>query len=262
MKATTTRSVTCSRHFPLAVLPVLAAAACMLWAPLDAGADSSRTQRPAKDRGEASMRIGEAGWQARGANARLRGNTLSVSAMRFHRVEAAVITERLSLRIPDYQGPGHYAAATGSNFVRAGVSIPQDADDSTQAASAVLANALKGARMIRLDNAETLDLVAFRDAVSSMSGGSAPTPTALPAPASQEDHASLRGWLDSQRDVVLGCTGSDLAIVTIEPAETAARIALRPPFAGTAEEECVRSALGAPPSVPSGRVIHALRATP
>ena len=117
-------------------------------------------------------------------------------------------------------------------------------------------------RAIRLDNAETLDLVAFRDAVSSMSGGSAPTPTALPAPASQEDHASLRGWLDSQRDVVLGCTGSDLAIVTIEPAETAARIALRPPFAGTAEEECVRSALGAPPSVPSGRVIHALRAAP
>ena len=180
MKATTTRSVTCSRHFPLAVLPVLAAAACMLWAPLDAGADSSRTQRPAKDRGEASMRIGEAGWQARGANARLRGNTLSVSAMRFHRVEAAVITERLSLRIPDYQGPGHYAAATGSNFVRAGVSIPQDADDSTQAASAVLANALKGARMIRLDSAEVaIDSVADgfvmgRFRLEATSGGAQP----------------------------------------------------------------------------------------
>jgi hypothetical protein len=161
MMAITTRSATALRQFQLATVLAFAGAACMLWAPLDAGADSPRQQRPARDRGEASMRIGEASWQTRSANARVRGNTLNVSAMHSNRIEETVITERLSLRIPDYQGPGHYAAATGSNVVRAGVRIPQDADDSTQAASAVLADALQGARMIRLDNAEVdIDSVA------------------------------------------------------------------------------------------------------
>jgi len=181
MMATTTRFATSLRHLPLAALLAFAGAACMLLAPLDAGADSPRQQRSAEDRGEASMRIGEASWQARSANARVRGNTLNVSAMHSNRIEETVITERLSLRIPDYQGPGHYAAATGSNFVRAGVRIPQDADDSTQAASAVLTDALQGARMIRLDNAEVeIDSVADgfvkgRFRLEAASGGAQPS---------------------------------------------------------------------------------------
>lgn len=154
MMATTTRSATALRRIPLAALLAFAGGACLSGVLPEAAADSPRAQRSATDRGEASMRIGGADWQAGSANARLRGKALNVSAMHSNRVEETVITERLSLQIPDYRGPGRYAAATGSNFVRAGIRIPKAADDSTQAASAVLADALQGARMIRLDNAE------------------------------------------------------------------------------------------------------------
>ncbi|SFN55464.1 hypothetical protein [Dokdonella immobilis] len=155
MTATATRSATTLRRAPLAALLAFAGLASgMFWVAPDAAADGSRQTRAAQDRGEASMRIDNASWQAGSANARLRGTSLNVSAMHSNRVEETVITERLSLRIPDYRGPGQYAAAIGSSFVRAGIRIPKNADDSTEADSEVLTDALKGARMIRLDNAE------------------------------------------------------------------------------------------------------------
>lgn len=116
---------------------------------------AARTRgEPTQDRGSASLQLGDAIWEARSARARLRNDTLRISANRTTRNGDAVQSERLSLAIPAYKGPGQYRAAAGSMFVRVGMDIPQDGEDSEAAAGKILANAMSGANMTRLADAE------------------------------------------------------------------------------------------------------------
>lgn len=71
-----------------------------------------------------------------------------------------------------------------------------------------------------------------------------------------------RGWLDANRDAILGCANRPTAVVRVEPSRGSIRISLQGPLAGSAEEQCVRAALAAPPpsAVPTaGVVIHAVQ---
>lgn len=116
-----------------------------------------------EDRGSATLQIGETSWQARSASARLRNETLRISASKAVRNGDAVQSERLSLTIPGFDGPGQYRAAMGSMFVRVGMDIPQDADDGEAAAGKLLVDAMSAASTTRLAEAEI--------EVSAVSGG-------------------------------------------------------------------------------------------
>lgn len=73
--------------------------------------------------------------------------------------------------------------------------------------------------------------------------------------------AATRAWLNANRDAILGCANRATVIIRVEPSGAGARVSLQQPLAGTAEEECVRAALGSPPpaSIPEAPVIHAVR---
>lgn len=89
------------------------------------------------------------------------------------------------------------------------------------------------------------------------------TSDSAPTPASSSDpEAAMRAWVDSQREVILGCVAADLVIVRVSrgPSGTTL-VSLQQPHAGTPGEGCVRAALGEPPAgLAVGReVVHAVR---
>ncbi|HMM65971.1 MAG TPA: hypothetical protein PKC03_03425 [Dokdonella sp.] len=155
-----------TRHHLLfaAVLVLAGSMGCSKAEPDTSSGTAANTRgETTQDRGSASMQLGDATWQARSARARLRNDTLTISASRTVRNGDAVQSERLSLTIPAYKGPGQYRAAAGSMFVRVGMDIPQGGEDSEAAAGKILANAMSGANMTRLADAEI--------EISAVSGG-------------------------------------------------------------------------------------------
>jgi hypothetical protein len=117
---------------------------------------SKREARKTKDRGDASVKLGDVEWQAERAKAKLRNGTLTIEASRMDIKDSRASRQQITLVLPDYKGPGSYKVRTvGSAFL--GVGVDTDAiraadTDDKQVAEAT--KAVKGASMIPLLQAE------------------------------------------------------------------------------------------------------------
>ncbi len=98
----------------------------------------------------------------------------------------------------------------------------------------------------------------------SASTPAAPAPSA--SPEQQAAEAALRAALDARAAAILACTGTNGAVVELRAeAEGPLAVTLRGALAGSPEEGCVRSAVGAlerPPALGAGTVVHLVEATP
>ncbi len=80
--------------------------------------------RVKKDKGEASMKVGDFEWRADGAAARHTDKALSIHASRNDMSGDSVKRQELHLVIDNYAGPGDYTTSlSGSRFVGVGLDI-------------------------------------------------------------------------------------------------------------------------------------------
>ena len=77
-----------------------------------------------KDRGEASMTMGGAAWQASSARVRRTDEVLTIRAAAMKKVGDVMQRDELHLAISDFDGPGDYTVAmSGSRFIRVGIDM-------------------------------------------------------------------------------------------------------------------------------------------
>lgn len=83
---------------------------------------TSKQERKKKDRGDASMLLGDVQWQATSARAKMKNTTLIISASRMDgSVHSTMVRQSIDMYIPDFSGPGTYEAAQGSMFLVVGL---------------------------------------------------------------------------------------------------------------------------------------------
>lgn len=94
------------------------------------------TQRPAKDRGEASMKLGDTAWTADRVRAKKMNGALRIHASHTEVDNKKVTRQELNLLVPDFHGPGDYVASPGgSRFIGVGMDVKAAAgaaDDADQ----------------------------------------------------------------------------------------------------------------------------------
>ena len=100
---------------------------------------TAQSKRTKKDRGDASMQLGDVEWKGTSARARVKEKTgtLIVSASRTDgSSQTGRVRQSIELYLSGYDGPGSYAAAIGSMFLVAGLN--PDAQTGSQMNAAVV----------------------------------------------------------------------------------------------------------------------------
>jgi hypothetical protein len=91
------------------------------------------------------------------------------------------------------------------------------------------------------------------------------TATALPQAVSPQLDAAVRKWVDSASASIVACTNKNPSAVLVDvDGSGKPTVSVRGAEAGGSEEGCVRSALGAPPALPSGpaQILHVVKTAP
>jgi hypothetical protein len=110
-------------------------------------------KRAKKDRGQASVKIGDRLWDSKSANAKVgkSGDTLHIDISRSDFKGKKASREQFKLVLRDYKGPGTYQASSGSVFL--GVGLDQDeleAATTDEKATDVVTKAVTKSKMIML----------------------------------------------------------------------------------------------------------------
>jgi len=148
------RGIRCHQLAALA-LAVLTLAACDN-SDSSNGADSKRQDRAEKDRGSASMMIGDQQWSATSARAKLKAEKLSISASRMDRRDGEMSRQELKLVVDDFRGVGSYEAMDGgSMFVGVSLDVEKASADQTDEDTArTAAEMLGGSDLLMLGGAQ------------------------------------------------------------------------------------------------------------
>jgi hypothetical protein len=113
-----------------------------------------KAKRERKDRGEFTMQINEATWEASSSSARLRNGRLNISASRRDgSPSTTMIRQAIDIDIDGFDGPGTYPVGMMSSFSVVGMDVgaAKDADMNAQ-----LAKVLSEASVLRLDGSEVV----------------------------------------------------------------------------------------------------------
>lgn len=120
-------------------------------------ADKSKSKRQKKDRGEASMKLGETEWQAESARPRLKDGKLSISASQTDMSDGKIKRQELQLTIKDFKGPGEYTLQmTDAMFIGVGMDMDKAkaaAADGEEATKKAAADMLGGSEMLMMPGA-------------------------------------------------------------------------------------------------------------
>jgi len=118
------------------------------------GAEMAVQRRAKKDRGEASMRLGDVDWQGTSAQARLNKTTLVIKGRRTDwPSRTSAVSQSIDLYLRDYKGPGRYEASIGSAFLVVGVDAGGATDSKMDAA---LVETLTKAKHLQIAGAEVV----------------------------------------------------------------------------------------------------------
>lgn len=124
-------------------------------------------KRPSKDRGEASMKLGDAAWTADRAKARLKDNTLVIRASRMGKVGDTMQRDELHLAVDNFHGPGEYTATmSGSRFIRVGINTSEAATGSDKDVTDEAVKAISGSKHLMLSGAKITVTVASASEVT------------------------------------------------------------------------------------------------
>lgn len=118
---------------------------------------SGRGARSDKDRGEASMQLGGATWQAERAKAKIEDGKLTISASRTDMADGKVSRQSLSLTVREFDGAGDYTTGiAGSSFTAVGMDTKavEAAAESEEASKGALTDMLSKAKHMMLTNAK------------------------------------------------------------------------------------------------------------
>lgn len=85
----------------------------------DAGA-AKKDEKAKKDRGDASVKMGDVEWTAEIASARIAEGKLKLDLSRMDRADGRTSRDSFTLIVPEYEGPGDYMTQMGSMFVGVG----------------------------------------------------------------------------------------------------------------------------------------------
>ena len=98
---------------------------------------------PPKDKGEATMKLGDTVWAASRASASFKKDRLKIRASRSETVDGKRVRQALTLSISDFAGPGTYELkGNNSSFTAVGLDLEQLDDDSDAAAKKMILGAL------------------------------------------------------------------------------------------------------------------------
>ena len=140
--------------------------------------DASQTQ---KDRGEATMQVGDRQWSAERCSAKLVDGKLTIRASRTDMDGGRVARQELVLELAGFRGAGDYLTGlSGSRFLGVGIdtsAVQQGEQPVTEAATA----AIKGAEMLRLTAAKVVVTGADEAEVSGTFSWQPPTGSTQPA---------------------------------------------------------------------------------
>ncbi|MFT4842807.1 MAG: adhesin HecA-like repeat protein [Planctomycetota bacterium] len=150
------------KHLPsLSLLVVVFLASCGD----SSGSAEKGKGRSKRDRGAASMTLGETQWQADSAKAKLRNGNLTISARNLDMTGGQVKSQDLTLSVPDYNGPGDYTTGfSGSRFIGVGIDVDaaKAASGDERATSEAVTDSLLGASHLMLSKAK-VTIVAASD---------------------------------------------------------------------------------------------------
>ncbi|MEZ5460212.1 hypothetical protein [Dokdonella sp.] len=113
-----------------------------------------RRSRSGEDRGNAQFSVAGTTWNGERASARLKGDSLSISASHTTRDGDRMKRDSLSLNIKGFKGPGAYTADMMSMFVRVSITMPKEGGDAQADATKLLTDAIGDSSNIRLANAK------------------------------------------------------------------------------------------------------------
>ncbi|MCB9879253.1 MAG: hypothetical protein H6835_16785 [Planctomycetes bacterium] len=145
------------RSIPLLVL-VGALASC--------GGDTDGASKTEKDRGEASMTLGDATWTAERTSAKLVDGKLSIRASRMDMKGGKIARQELMLEVSGFHGADDYRTSLhGSRFIGVALDAPA-AEKGDEAATKAATDALTGAQHLMLSAATVVVTAADEDEVS------------------------------------------------------------------------------------------------
>ena len=114
-----------------------------------------RKARVKKDRGDASVTIGDTLWEAKRASAKLKNGVLTITASRMDFVGKRATRQQVTLVIADYKGPGKYKVRSiGSVFLGVGLDTDKlEAANTDKKVEETAIKAIKKSSIIPLMNA-------------------------------------------------------------------------------------------------------------
>ena len=108
-------------------------------------------KRPAKDKGEARMKIGDTPWVASRAGAYYKKDQLEILASWSKTIEGKRVRQALTLSISDFAGPGTYELkGNNSSFTAVGLNLQQLEGESDAAAQKAVLGALSKSTVLLL----------------------------------------------------------------------------------------------------------------
>ncbi len=111
-------------------------------------------KRPPKDKGEASMKIGDKPWAASRASAYFKKDRLKILASWSKSVDGKRVRQALTLSIPGFAGPGTYELkGNSSTFTAVGLDLDQIGDNSDAATKEAILGALSTSTVLLLTGA-------------------------------------------------------------------------------------------------------------
>ena len=123
----------------------------------DAAPEKPKKNKDA-DKGSAKLKLGDADWTAERASARIKdGKKLRITASRTTRVDGKINSQRLTLSVGDYNGPGDYVIeGYASSFAGAGVATAdvKAAEKDDAKTTKVATEAIKGGSVSLLTGAK------------------------------------------------------------------------------------------------------------
>lgn len=122
-------------------------------APSSGETKKPRKERTKKDRGEASMKLGETEWTADAAKVKTRGNTLTIKASNTEMVDGKAKRQELHLQLKDVNGPGDYVTGiSGSRFLGVGIDMKKAQEEGKESKAAM--DAISGSKHLMLSQAK------------------------------------------------------------------------------------------------------------